>query len=880
MQSTKDENIAIIYAIVVAPFVFGRQLFYKKQAFDESLVVEYEAINGKGSLWFSGQTTPLHGESEQHFIARRYAQNIAGIFAAVEARKNAKIIQQNFTSQFRKAGLISGSVIAASVIFAPAKIGLIVAPIIGLVLFGAILAFANFSYNNLLKGVLPGIAKHGEKEAARALAETLIRTSAIDAPEDLQDLYRLPFVDALGNPLSERLYEPDLTQDYFTDDIFKTTVKLKTKLFHSVLFWSVIGMIGIFSIGILLSIAGYMPGDVVEKVSGNIIVAISIQAFFLLWAAAWLYDKSTSSSLDRRAVNLAAISEKSIDQIAQQSGVKATLVQEDKAREAQNSNAKADKTPFFELGKSAGFLRDRFDPFAPSISGMPVGLSFNDLSTHLIVLGGTGSGKTSGTIRPLVQQWLGSDEGGLLVLDGKGQLPAEISADDYRLITPEKEDLNPIEGLTPDDVAETLSNLAGEGGANADPYWTNAAAKLIRSSAHVAQVLSNKGEGFYNLSTIYEISSNSAAQEDARKNITDDVLQKLSGAARRGVRYALIEFPVLPEKQRGSIEGIAGLWLSQITDNDKLSGWADAVTGYKIESVTRGARVGVLLPESIYGKAGVLVSGLLKKRVYEAIKRRGDQWRAADGETPVLVVIDEVQEILTDDEVNMLPIARSLGLYAAFSTQNVDGILNRLGDHAGYQLLGNLRSMVAYQTQTETTMQYISERMGSSFRPTIQQTECYEDLNSRLGKTVRLLRNTEKSGSDGMQYANGIGALTSTVGARIASLPSSVVNFVMNPQSRKRMQETSSDGQTLDAEAFTHNQNIQSAEHIERWGLMAQSLALTKNVEAGEVNEALSEPNTAFVQVIRGRVTRRDLVNTNPIFNMSAALSGDQENEQ
>lgn len=924
-QLEKQGFFAKALAILLAPLHIITGLFQPKRSYEQTLSDEFQAIYGKDSLWFSGNTSPRPDEPEREYVTRRYAQSLAGIFSAAHARKNGAAIIQRSKGEFRKAGLVIGAVIAAIFLFSPTSLILITAPLVALILLGAVLAFANYDYAALLRAILPGTATAGQKESALALSETLLRTSAVDAPEDLRDLYRLPFIDTSGAPLSERMYEMDLTTDYFADDVYATLNKAKTAMFRTVLRGAATSMIVMLTAGSLLSLTGMglaakaglvigvilairgviwsvnalsdtsvgardnrsfailagvvlvsvlfsvaQNNDALAMVSAATWAGAALTAVVFMWAGVWFVGKTTFSQLDRRALDLATISEKSIDQIAQQAGVTSTLLQEDRAREAQIANAKADQTPFFELGKSTGFLRDRYDPFAPSVANMPLGLTFNDLSTHMIVLGGTGSGKTSGTIRPLVKQWLADDEGGLLILDGKGQLPAEIEAEGYQLITPSTQDLNPIEGLSPDDVADTLVNLAGDRDDNSDPYWNNSAAKLVRSAAHVARVLAEIGHGTYNLTAIYEITSYAAAQEAARNHITDEVMDTLSGAAKRGVHYALVEFPLMPEKPRNSITNIAGLWLSQITDNEKLSSWADADTGYEIEATTRGARVGVLLPESIYGKAGVLVSGLLKKRVYEAIKRRGDKWQTDAGETPVLVVIDEVQEILTDDELNMLPIARSLGLYAAFSTQNVEGILNRLGEHAGYQLLGNLRSLVAYQTQTERTVKYIAERMGSSYRPVVEQTQRYEDLSARLKKTYRYQKNADQATTAGTQYANGIGALSRTVGNRIAGLPRTVIDYMLHPEKRQRQMESYSSGSEYDWEAVVTNQSIQSAEHFENWGVLSQNLKLTKNVEPEEVNEILSEPNTALVQVVRGRVTRRDLVTVNPIYDMSA----------
>jgi len=91
---------------------------------------------------------------------------------------------------------------------------------------------------------------------------------------------------------------------------------------------------------------------------------------------------------------------------------------------------------------------------------MPFGLSVGDLSTHMLVLGQTGTGKTAAVIRPVVWQWQEAKAGGLLVLDGKGQLPKELAGlPGYQVISPESSNFNAIQNLQPDEVADTLFQL-------------------------------------------------------------------------------------------------------------------------------------------------------------------------------------------------------------------------------------------------------------------------------------------------------------------------------------------------------------------------------------------------------------------------------------
>lgn len=834
--------------------------FPSKEPFETRVRREYEAHHGEGSLWFSGALERGENEASTSYLARRYCQTVGSLMAAHEVKEIAKKYIKANVARTAIAGAITGALMAVGLSLAGGwmQIGMIILAAATLGIINMIwFRWGDAPILRTLTQAGPG--KSHIQKAAKLASEVFIRDQAIDAPEDLKDIYRIPFLDKNGKPVSDRFFESDLTEDYYAAAILSGAEKCRVALASTLIFASLAG----------LFLASFFVIPEI-KMDGRAIVMMGLFSILYLFGFAILalefgrYKIKTepTQASEHRAEILEVLSNGSADQLALQSGVSAAISQENKARDEQVSIAKKDTSPFFELGRSTGFLHQRYDQFAPSIPQMPVGLTFNDLSTHLLILGGTGAGKTSGTIRPLIRQWLANNQGGMLVLDGKGQLPAEIQSDNYTLLTPDKIKINPIEGLRPDDVAETIENLSNDGGQSSDPYWTNAAAKLIRSLAHTVYALSEKGDMPYNLASIYSLLSDTDIQSQARNSLSDDVIKTLSGSARRGIRYALVEFPAMPEKQRGSIEGIASLWLSQITDNEEMASWAEAVNGYPVESVTTGARIGVLLPEARYGKAGVLVSGLLKKRVYEAIKRRGDTWQKEEGQTAVLVVIDEVQELLTDDETNMLPIARSLGLYAAFSTQNIDGILKKLGDHAGYQLLGNLRSLVAFQTQTEKTTAYISERMGSSYRPQITQSDCYADTYSRIRKAAD---GTAKSAI----YDEKIGVIggARSIGMKLAGIPSQAISFLKNPEDRYRRQESWGSDNTY-WRGVRDNANIDIANNVERFGRHGQSISLNRNVTADEVNEALSQPNTAFCQVMRGRVVRRDLIVTKPIYEM------------
>lgn len=82
----------------------------------------------------------------------------------------------------------------------------------------------------------------------------------------------------------------------------------------------------------------------------------------------------------------------------------------DDGRFKQHANCKADTSPRVKLGTATGTLTSYGDSYAPDM-GLEMGMSINDLSTHFMVFGPTGSGKTSSVIRPLIQQIINAEKG-------------------------------------------------------------------------------------------------------------------------------------------------------------------------------------------------------------------------------------------------------------------------------------------------------------------------------------------------------------------------------------------------------------------------------------------------------------------------------------
>ena len=695
---------------------------------------------------------------------------------------------------------------------------------------------------------------------ARDFADrVLVRATPADAPADLQDVYRPLTVDAKGQPVDGQVVSSDYAGRYLVD-------ALENGL-------PVYALAGTALVG--TAIVGLYSPSLGALISMPVAVAAAV------WSGLRLFVLPTVTS--QRAIEAQeALRRSPTAKLVDQVGPSA-FRQIEEAKVEQVAEAMRDSTPLITLGTSIGLLSDRRDPLAPSHDGLPFGLSVSDLSTHLLALGATGSGKTAAVLRPVIGRWAEVKAGGILVLDGKGVLPAEVAdLPGFRVVTPGAVAYAPIENLGPDEVADSLLEMFGSDEA-ADPFWQQAACEYIRSAAKTLALLVNREieledealdkhiaaggtesdfewpvpQWKWTLASLYEIALVPSVLDDVKKTIEGDTDERKKAFAdmRGDYRRAYIDFsqtfPSLPEATRNSILQNANVWLGTLVNSSALAKWADCDTGVAIEDVLYGEKIGLLLPEFKFGRAGAVISNLAKRRFYEAVKLRGEAWKNGDG-TRALLVVDECQALMTDGEAEILPIARSLGLSALFATQNVDGLQIALKDKPALleQILGQFRSVVGLAVNTDATCAFLAARMGTTSRP------IYSDVPAPVADAAATVA--------GMQLAAGaysagtlMASVSSTpeiVGLRGRGLAGEAVDML---------------GKLADKAGLDKAYKLLPAALREGEKAGSTKIGTHENLTATEVRNLTAQKFTALAVVNRAGVDRRDLIKLTPVFSFA-----------
>lgn len=698
---------------------------------------------------------------------------------------------------------------------------------------------------------------HADLDDAKAFAErVLVRATPADAPADLQDIYRPLTIDAEGNAVDTQIVPQDFDGDYLTR-VLSEGREVYLLIAAGFFLSGILGAEGsLAGLGLIMSIL--LVATVIAGIRAFRLPSITEQRAV------------QSENAHRVSPNARLVEQVGPDH----------FVSLERARKLQVEAAKKDDTPFIRLGTTTGQFAERRDPYAPSESGMPFGLTVNDLSTHLLVIGRTGSGKTSGALRPLIGQWHSVKAGGLLVLDGKGVLPAEVAdLPGFYVITPGGAPYAPIENLEPDEVADCLLEMFGSKEAS-DPFWQQAACEYIRSAAKTLYLLAGyeyemdrrrrvrfeeakeagEAEGEFRpavrrwkwtLASLYEIALVPSVLPDVRKVIEGEteeekaVFAQLKGDYLRAYIDFSQTFPSLPEATRNSILQNANVWLGTLVNSSALSAWADCEEGVEIEDALYGRKIGLLLPEFRYGHAGVVISNFAKRRFYSAVKRRGKSWKTGEG-TRAMLVIDECQALITKDEQDILPVVREFGLSCVFATQNIEGIEAALkSPEATRQLLDQFVALVALKVKSPASCKFVADTIGAVSR-TIQ-TEAPAPV-SDASATANLMQAQSGSYKPGTLMA----AATSSPDVRKfrknGLLPEFAVKAttqLLQPVVRELVQP----------EKDQKNGNVKIGCH--------------EIITPAEVPSLTAEPFTAIAIVNRGGVERRDKIVLTPVFSFA-----------
>jgi hypothetical protein len=373
--------------------------------------------------------------------------------------------------------------------------------------------------------------------------------------------------------------------------------------------------------------------------------------------------------------------------------------------------------------------------------------NIGDACQGVLILGGTGSGKSSGSAETLALKYLRLGAGGIVLCvkvdeaDYWTDLAKKTGREnDLIRVTEDSESFNIFDyelrrsgrgaGLTMNlvNLFRQLQDLidSKNGQKNVPDFWERACVRLISNAIQVQCSLSEA----LTLQAISDIintapRSDKEADDEEWQNTskcseacaTATVNQNDNYDSERASSYFLNDFPSMGDRQRSGIletwEGLADpLLRSPIRQK-----FCTDTTFTPEDAIERGKIIIVDLPVKEFDQVGRIAGVIVKFLFQKAVERR----KAAPEirRRPCFIWADEFQHFVTSYDMIFQQTARSSKTSTVYIGQNLPSVLAQLGGHAGEPymrgLFGNLLTKIFHANDEEQTNKFAAGVIGEDW---------------------------------------------------------------------------------------------------------------------------------------------------------------------
>lgn len=374
--------------------------------------------------------------------------------------------------------------------------------------------------------------------------------------------------------------------------------------------------------------------------------------------------------------------------------------------------------------------------------------TLGDATVHVLVVGSSGSGKTSAALRLYLRAYLRHGMGGLVICTkaddrdmllrwleetgrmddvcvfAVGQMRFDILQ--YLIRHP-----NPaVRNIT--NIIETLEKMMmpllwnAQGGSSDEEFWKIQRRILL---THLLVLARHSGEPvtFDLLASILktapqdpemadtpEVWSNTAFGRCLRQATTRTAGQREAKEVQKAAAYFLTEYPFFPDKTRGCVV-MTVLGLFSCFQDPMVEDLTSALD-FTPEEALEGRVLIVDLPDNLVGR--MLALGV-KHLFQKAAMRRST---GPDDATmiPAFFCVDEFQQWITPDDAGFLAKARSSRICCLCLTQNIPGVIAAVGGPTPREsvdaLCGNFSTKTFLNNTDPTTTDWMSQMIGKAMK--------------------------------------------------------------------------------------------------------------------------------------------------------------------
>ena len=397
----------------------------------------------------------------------------------------------------------------------------------------------------------------------------------------------------------------------------------------------------------------------------------------------------------------------------------------------------------------------------------------DDILKGVMVFGGTGSGKTSGSGRYLAESFLELGFGGLVLT---------VKADEadswrkYARATGRDNDLIVIEENS-GHYFNFLDYEAGRGGKGAamtdniyrifseikelitdnkqtggDPHWANSAEKMFKSAVDIL-LFSRKRLSVDEIQRIVNSAPTSLKKakkiagdpnnflnsclDHALKMMNNNPALAQSQAAKDVARariYFLEQYPRMADNERSGVVSTFNVFLDPLlrglTYKLLCSG-----TNVKPDDSFNGKIIVVNLPINSYQKAGKVVQIVWKYMWQQAVLRR----HIVSNSIPVFLWADEAQQLITKSDRRFLNVERGLRATTVYLTQNIHNLYDELDKSNADALLAAFQNFIFHANNDHTTNEWAANKIAKVWTDSTSVSIGAQanSMGVNIGETIR-----------------------------------------------------------------------------------------------------------------------------------------------
>lgn len=382
------------------------------------------------------------------------------------------------------------------------------------------------------------------------------------------------------------------------------------------------------------------------------------------------------------------------------------------------------------LNKTGGFILSRKHYLGTDLRKVSI-------NKNILVIGGSGTGKSACYIKPNILQMLGS----YVITDPKGELYRETSGIlkengyDIKVLDlvddPEFSDrYNPIAHIHDhsdvDIIAHTIVNSGEDTGKSADPFWDNTAKMLLK--ACIYYVISVLPEEEQNLSSCLNIVRQGGADESVFDKLFVDEL-KPDHPGRK--EYEGIRVGADKTKQSIAISLVSKLTHFDTPNMQKLT-TSDSIDFEQISKRKTALYVITPADHSTYDYILTIFFSQLLQTLYSEANKNGGTLQ-----NQVYFLLDEFPNIGQIPDFNKkLSTTRSLGISMSIVVQSLDQ-LEGLYKDTYENIIGNCDTQLFLGSQAIKTCEYVSKSLGQKTIK-VQNRSVSKDKDERTKQGVSI----------------------------------------------------------------------------------------------------------------------------------------------